>query len=66
MTIYVHFTDKTRTAVRLHNVAAVEDHGPLAVRVRITFSDLAPEFSGVSHVAVAPSTADDDSERGAR
>lgn len=58
MTIYIHFGDKTRklNPIRLFNVAAVEDDGAYAVRVRMLFSDAHSRFEGVSHVAVQPET----------
>ncbi len=59
MTIYVHFRTPGTIAKKLHNVLAVEDHGPYSIRVRFLFSDDRPEFSDVRNVAIEPDTEPD-------
>jgi hypothetical protein len=55
MTVYVHFHIATgKQSVRLHNVAAVVDHGTDAIRVDMIFADDAKYYTEVSHVALTP------------
>jgi hypothetical protein len=43
-----------RRAITLHNVEAVTDNGPRAVRVRMQFADHAPTFDHVVSVSLRP------------